>query len=280
VAVKERVPSRATLSDKRTHYDSNYGNFKNQLYEQVRREAFGEDIGQNSWLTAPELDKFLTYLILEPGKSLLDVGCGAGGPALRIAGAIGCSVVGIDAHAAAITTANSIAAQRNLSAQAKFREANASQTLPFSAATFDAITCIDAINHFPDRPQVLTEWRRVLKLGGRILFTDPIVITGPLSNAEIATRTSAGHYLLVPQGYDEKCLHDAGLRLIASENITCNMAEIADRRRAARAKHTSGLREIEGNSAFEAQQEYLRVASQIAAEGRLSRFLFVAEKIE
>jgi hypothetical protein len=38
------------------------------------------------------------------------------------------------------------------------------------------------------------------------------------------------------------------------------------------------LREIEGEQGYETQQEFLRVASVLAAESRLSRFLFVAEK--
>ena len=37
-----------------TYYDANYGNFQTELYTEIRREAFGEDIGQNSWLTARE----------------------------------------------------------------------------------------------------------------------------------------------------------------------------------------------------------------------------------
>jgi hypothetical protein len=37
-------------------------NFQTELYAQIRREAFGEDIGQNSWLTADELDRFLEWL--------------------------------------------------------------------------------------------------------------------------------------------------------------------------------------------------------------------------
>ena len=47
------------------------GNFQTELYEQIRREAFGEDIGQNSWLTANEQDRFLSWLDLSPGKALL-----------------------------------------------------------------------------------------------------------------------------------------------------------------------------------------------------------------
>src|SRR5579859_5344556 len=96
------------------HYNANYGNFQADLYAQIRREAFGEDIGQNSWLTSDEQDRFLDWLDLSRGKSLLDVACGAGGPALRIVDSTGCSVVGIDVHEDAVATANSLAAQRGL----------------------------------------------------------------------------------------------------------------------------------------------------------------------
>ena len=173
------------------HYDANYGNFQAELYGEIRREAFGEDIGQNSWLTAEEQDRFLKWLDLGPGKTLLDVGCGAGGPALRIVAVSGCSVVGVDVHEQAIITASSLAVQRGLAERAEFRTTDATGSLPFSEGSFDAITCIDAI-HFPDRASILPDWARLLKTGGRPLFTDPITVTGALTNEEIATRSSAG----------------------------------------------------------------------------------------
>src|SRR5271168_3234964 len=120
------------------HYNANYGNFQTELYAQIRKEAFGEDIGQNSWLTSDEQDRFLEWLNLTPGKTLLDVACGAGGPALRVADTTGCSVVGIDVHAQAIATASSLAAQRAVAARAKFQVVNASESLPFSDASFEA----------------------------------------------------------------------------------------------------------------------------------------------
>ena len=80
------------------HYNSNYGNFQTEIYGEIRREAFGKDIGQNSWHTSEEQDRFLDWLDLSPAKTLLDVGCGAGGPALRVAATTGCSVVGIDTN--------------------------------------------------------------------------------------------------------------------------------------------------------------------------------------
>ena len=260
------------------HYDANYGNFQTDLYAQVRREAFGEDIGQNSWLTSKEQDRFLGWLNLSPGKKLLDVGCGAGGPALRIATSTGCSVVGIDVHEQAIATANSLAAQRGLTSRAEFRVTDATGRLPFPDFCFDAITCIDAINHLPNRRSVIGEWSRLLKRHGRLLFTDPVIMTGPLTNAEIAMRSSIGFFLFVPPNYDESLIAHCGLRLLVCEDLTANLAEVAQRRRAARASRSTALRATEGDQTYDGQQEFLAVASRIAREGRLSRFVFVSEK--
>jgi cyclopropane fatty-acyl-phospholipid synthase-like methyltransferase len=261
------------------HYNANYGNFQTELYAQIRREAFGEDIGQNSWLTSDEQDRFFEWLDLSPEKVLLDVACGAGGPALRIAAATGCSVVGIDVHEQAVMTASSLATQRGLAERAEFRTIDATRSLPFSDASFDAITCIDAINHFSDRPRVVAEWSRLLKVGGRLLFTDPITLTGPLTNAEVAVRSSAGVYVFVPHGYDESVIAQCGLRLLLCEDVTANMAKVAKARRTARVSKGAVLREIEGEQAYDGQQEFLAVAARVAREGRLSRFVYVSERL-
>src|SRR5215470_8560634 len=102
------------------HYNSNYENFRTELYANIRHEVFGEDIGQNSWLTADEQDRFLEWLDLTTGRVLLDVACGAGGPALRIAANTGCSVVGFDVHDDAIAAAESLADKRRLSDRVQF----------------------------------------------------------------------------------------------------------------------------------------------------------------
>jgi len=260
------------------HYDANYGNFQTDLYAEIRREAFGEDIGQSSWLTADEQDRFLGALKLSPGKRLLDVACGSGGPALRIGQKTGCSLVGIDLHEDAIATAQALAGESGMNSRAEFQVADGAKDLPFPDAHFDAITCIDAINHLPDRRSVLAQWTRVLKPGGRLLFTDPITVTGPLTKEEIAVRSSIGFFLFVPADYDRRLIAAAGLKLLVCEDVTDNMARLAERRGAARASRAELLRKIEGNDVFEKQQEFFSVAARIATECRLSRFLYVAEK--
>ena len=79
-------------------YGSQYQNFVTDLYKQIRREAFVEDIGQNGWITADEQDLFIDWLGLDQQKHLLDIACGSGGPTLRIAQKTGCLVTGIDIH--------------------------------------------------------------------------------------------------------------------------------------------------------------------------------------
>ena len=260
------------------HYDANYGNFESELYGEIRREAFGEDIGQSSWLTAHEQDRFLSVLELSAGKRLLDIACGSGGPALRIAKKTGCSLLGIDLHEQAILTAKSLAEQRGLTQRAEFQVVNAAGLLPFPDAHFDAITCIDAINHLADRVRVVSEWSRVLKPGGRLLFTDPIIVTGPLSKEEIAVRSSIGSFLFVPPDYDRRVIAECGLRLVVCEDVTTNMAELAERRGRARFSKETLLREIEGDRTYEEQQAFFDVAARVARERRLSRFLYIAEK--
>jgi SAM-dependent methyltransferase len=260
------------------HYDANYSNFQTELYAEIRSEAFGEDIGQSSWISADEQDKSLGWLNLSAGKTLLDIACGSGGPALRIVSTTGCSLIGIDMHQDAIATAKALADTRGLTDKTDFRVADAAERLPFADGSFDAITCIDAINHLPNRPRVIAEWARLLKPGGRLLFTDPITVTGPLTKEEIAVRASIGFFLFVPAGYDATVIAECGLRMLHTEDATQNMADLAHRRGAARASREEALRRIEGDQSYERQQEFFELAARLASERRLSRFLYVAEK--
>lgn len=260
------------------HYDAQYGRFSSDLYAAIRREAFGEDIGQNSWLTSDEHDLLIAWMSLTNDSRVLDVACGSGHTTLRIASRTGCTVDGVDIHEHAINEARGAAQERGFGSRAAFRVHDASKPLPFDDASFDALICIDAINHLPNRPVILGEWARVLKPGGVLVFTDPIVVTGPLTAEEIAIRSSIGFFLFVPPGADERLLDGAGFTVHEVVDRTGNMARSARRRLTARQRHESDLRQIEGDETFEGQQRFLDVAARLAEECRLSRLAFRATK--
>jgi SAM-dependent methyltransferase len=258
------------------HYGAQYGHFASELYARIRSETFGEDIGQNGWLTADEQDIFLGYLGLATGSRLLDVACGSGGPTLRIARLAGCSVHGVDAHEQAIAEARARSEREGLAGRAAFEQRDASQPLPFPDATFDGLICIDAVNHLPDRRRIFGDWARLLRPGGRLVFTDPIVVTGILTSEEIATRSSVGFFLFSPVGADDRLLEEVGFEVVQRLDRTDNMARVADRWRRARDSRQADLRRIEGHETFEGQQRFFAVAAQLATERRLSRFAFRA----
>lgn len=263
-------------SPKVDFYNAQYSRFAEELYRGIRAETHGEDIGQNGWLSAAEHDLFLSWLDLRPESQLLDVACGFGGPSLRIAQRARCRMTGIDIHSDAIARARESAARLGLQERGTFEQADAAGALPFTAGTFDALICIDAINHLPHRAQVIAEWVRVVKPGGRIVFTDPIVVTGALSNEEIAIRSSIGYFLFVPADEDRRLLMAAGCEVLREEDRTANMARAARQWRQARAKRETALRQIEGDASYEGQQRFLDVAAQVAEQQRLSRLAYLA----
>lgn len=268
------------MSDEKTvdHYDASYGNFASDLYETIRREAFGEDIGQTGWLTAEEQDDFISKLAIGSGNTLLDIACGSGGPTLRIASKTGSNVVGIDIHEKGIEAAKAQAVNLGLSDQARFEVVDGGKSLRFDDASFAGLICIDAVNHLPQRESVFTEWYRVLEPGGRLVFTDPITITGPLTNDEIKIRSSIGFFLFVPRGVDEKLLENAGFGVVSVEDKTENMAFMARNWLEVRNRYSHDLVKIEGEDTFNGQQTFFEVAANIAEERRLSRFAFHAIK--
>ena len=272
-------PKQPTLPDTKVDfYDSTYSRFDETLYREIRQQTWQEDFGQNGWITAQEQDQFIEWLGVGPGMRVLDVCCGSGGPSLRVVRQSGATVVGVDIHPDGISAARQATARDGLAALASFEPLDAQGPLPFEGGFFDAIMCIDAINHLADRPRVLREWSRVLKPGGRLLFTDPAVVTGPLSSEEITVRSSIGFFLFVAPDTDERLIADAGLQLMRTADVSEALARIATKWHAARDKRAAELKRIEGAATFEGQQRFLEVAARLAAERRLSRFAYLAHK--
>jgi len=258
-------------------YNSTYGNFQKQVLAEIRRETYGEDIGQNSWITTDEYDTFYSWLNLSPGDRVLEVASGSGGPALYLARKFKCHLTGLDINEEGIKTANQQAADAKIQ-NANFQLADVDQRLPFDDETFDAVMCVDSMNHFRDRLSYLGEWQRVLKAGKRALFTDPVVMTGPVSNEELAARSSIGFFLFVPLEVTKNLIQEAGFKLVRCEDVTGNIELTSGRWHASRQKHRGDLIEIEGEERFDGLQKFLSTVHKLTSERRLSRFVFLAEK--
>jgi SAM-dependent methyltransferase len=248
------------------------------LLEEIRKETYGVDIGQNSWLTADELERFVDWLRAPPGGHVLEVGSGSGGPAIHVARTTGCRVTGIEVHEDGVAAGADLAARAGMADRVRFQVADANAPLPLDDDTFDGILCIDSMNHFLDRSAVLREWRRLLRAGSRAVFTDPVVITGPVTKEDLAIRSSIGPFLFVPPGVNEQLIAEAGFDVITKEDRSENAALIARRRRDARQARHTDLIALEGEDRFEESQRFYDAVYRLTAERRLSRIAYVIEK--
>jgi len=149
---------------------------------------------------------------------VLDVGCGIGGPALWLAGEIGCTVEGVDLVPSSIAEASQRALARGLADKATFREADA-LALPFDDGSFDVVWGQDAWCHVPDKAGLLSEARRVLRPGGTIAFTDWLRGTGMEPHARQAALEAALSPLAATADEYERMLADAGFATPHVEDI-------------------------------------------------------------
>ena len=66
------------------------------------------------------------------------------------------------------------------------------------------------------------KWHRILKAGHCIIFTDPVVRTGPVFKDELAVRSNIGFFLFVRLEATEQFITEAEFRLLRQEDATRN----------------------------------------------------------
>jgi SAM-dependent methyltransferase len=101
------------------------------------------------------------------GRRVLDAGCGAGYGSAMLSAAGADAVTGVDRAQAVLEVA-----QQGAPENVRFEVADVA-SLPFAAASFDAVVCFEVIEHVEDRDAVLDELRRVLAPDGLLIISSP-----------------------------------------------------------------------------------------------------------
>jgi SAM-dependent methyltransferase len=131
---------------------------------------YPEEADPFSFVTLTDLRRIAAELGVGRGQTMVDLACGRGGPGLWIARETGASLVGVDFSEVAVQQAQQRASQLGLSERARFLVRNADATgLPGS--TLDAVMSADSFWLFPDKTGVAAEVARILRPGGRFVFT-------------------------------------------------------------------------------------------------------------
>lgn len=110
-------------------------------------------------------------------RAILDVGCGTGILAARLAARHpDASVTGVD------LSAGMLAQARRRSSEVTWIEADA-QHLPFDNSSFDALCCTESFHWYADQARALGEFHRVLRPGGTLYIAVINPVTGAAERA-------------------------------------------------------------------------------------------------
>jgi SAM-dependent methyltransferase len=123
-------------------------------------ECFPEKVASNS----PQLEIVREVLGSYSGKRILDAGC-ARARFLKRLTSIRANFHGVD------LTENFIRSAKTNVPVANFTQGSLS-ALPFASEVFDAVYCVEVLEHCPNTELAVSEMARVLKLGGTLLIID------------------------------------------------------------------------------------------------------------
>lgn len=124
-----------------------------------------------SFVSAALLSEVAQSLAVAPGETLVDLGCGRGGPGLWLARQTGARLVGVDFSTVAVAQAGQRSQPFGLADLARFVVGDLAATgLPDASA--DAIVSIDALHFATDLAAAVREALRILRPGRRLVLTN------------------------------------------------------------------------------------------------------------
>ena len=138
---------------------------------------------------------------LDRDTRVLDIGSGFGGPARFLARTCGCRVVALNLSEVENARHREINEAQSLDSLIEVVDGSF-EDIPYKDGTFDVAWSQDAILHSGNRVRVLEEVARVLKPGGKFIFTDPMqaddcpegVLQPILDRIHLETLGSPGFY--------------------------------------------------------------------------------------
>jgi ubiquinone/menaquinone biosynthesis C-methylase UbiE len=168
------------------------------------------------------------YGNLGPEDTLLDIGCGLGGPGRYLADRHGCTVVGIDVLPLRIDIAQELTRRTGLAGRVSHRVANATD-LPLDDAAFTQSWMLDVSMHIRDKKTLFSEIARVLRPGGLLVMHDQLA---PLPRA-MRPVTLRAPYIAPSLVQLIRYVEDAGLRVLTWRDTTERALEYFERLKAA-----------------------------------------------
>jgi cyclopropane fatty-acyl-phospholipid synthase-like methyltransferase len=128
-------------------------------------------------------DIVVEKLDLQPGQHLIDIGCGAGMPAIRLGQRVEANITGVTISIWQVQEATRRVRAAGLRGQVQIEYGDAA-ALVYPDESFDAVLLFQSLQHASDRGQWLREAIRVVRPGGRVVLTE-FIEEVPLTDEEV-----------------------------------------------------------------------------------------------
>jgi ubiquinone/menaquinone biosynthesis C-methylase UbiE len=185
-----------------------------QASDLYRRDLDCHNLGMHRTLEVLK-DVAVEYGRPAPEDTLLDLGCGLGGPGRFLVDQFGCSVVGVDLLPLRIDLAQMLTDLTNMSERISYRVADATN-LDLEDRSFAQVWMLDVSMHIRDKQALFCEIARLLKPGGLLVMHEQ---TGPLPKAMLPVRRRAPY---IAPSFPQliRYVEGAGLRVLTWRDTT------------------------------------------------------------
>nr|MCH9680838.1 methyltransferase domain-containing protein [Deltaproteobacteria bacterium] len=163
--------SRVGTDHPRVHYDNATQAWRLLMGRNFHYGCFASPDQPLDDATAALTERMVQHAELNADTTVIDVGCGIGGPAIHLARTVGCTVTGISTSEVGVTTGNALATSEGVADQVSLLVRDGMDNgLPDAA--FDRAWVMESSHLMPDKPAMIAECARVLRPGGRLVLCD------------------------------------------------------------------------------------------------------------
>ena len=268
------MPPRPDEQAVRERFGDLYQLVQAPIKREIERAVCGCDYGGTSWTTRREAEQVGELLGLAPGRRLLEVGAGSGWPGLYLARTTGCDVTLLDLPLAGLRIAAERAVADRLPGACWGVLADGA-ALPFGSGAFDAVSHSDVLCCLDAKLPVLRACRRVIRSGGRMVFT--VIFPKPgLSSADHERAVESAPPFVATALTYPAMLRQAGWVVTDRVDLTAEFAESVRRLLREEEAHADELSGLYGEVEYSEKVARRRTTLRALEAGLLRRELFAA----